>query len=136
MGAVSEQGNHAREKTEEKPDLAAERPERARARFFAYTERTRRITNISKIDIATAYAISRGRRRNANGRWRTKSVASAIMGVRSRRRGNARTASWSDQSIGQPVRQYAYQERTYTTYDKAEEGKERHKKPYYRPCWS
>ena len=39
------------------------------------------------------------------------------------RKGNAETASWSHRDIGQPVRQYEYQEPTYTVYGKAEEGK-------------
>ena len=45
------------------------------------------------------------------------------MGIRIRWRGKAGTASWSDRGIGQPVRQCAYQELTYTAYGKAEESK-------------
>ena len=50
------------------------------------------------------------------------------MGLRRRWRGNAGTASWLDQGIGQPVRLYAYQELTYTAYGKAEEVKGKQKK--------
>ena len=49
------------------------------------------------------------------------------MEVRSRQRGNAGRASWSDRGIRQPVRHYAYQELTYTAYGKAKEGKGKHK---------
>ena len=46
---------------------------------------------------------------------KTKSITSASMGIPW---GNAGTASWSDRGIMQPVRQYAYQELTYTAYGK------------------
>ena len=50
--------------------------------------------------------------------------------------GNAGAVSWSDRGIGQPVRQYAYQELTYTAHDKAKEGKgKQFKKRYSRPRW-
>ena len=58
------------------------------------------------------------------------------MGIRNMRKGNAETASWSHRDIGQPVRQYEYQEPTYTVYGKAEEGKGKQRKRYYHPCWS
>ena len=54
---------------------------------------------------------------------KTKSITSGSMGIRIRRSGNARTASWSDRGIGQPVWQYAYQALTYTAYGKTEGGK-------------
>ena len=47
--------------------------------------------------------------------------------------GNAGAVSWSDRGIGQPVRQYAYQNLTYMAYGKAEEGKEIQGKRYNRP---
>ena len=59
---------------------------------------------------------------------KTKSITSASMGIRIRRRGNAVTASSSDRGIGQPVRQYAYRELTYAAFGKAEEGKGKQKK--------
>ena len=37
------------------------------------------------------------------------------------------TASWSDRGIAQPVRQYTYENLTYTVYGKAEEAKRKQK---------
>ena len=73
--------------------------------------------------IVTADAISHGKKAEYKRSLKTKSIASASMGKRIRRRGNAGTASWSDRGIGQPVWQYAYQELNYTVYGKSEERK-------------
>ena len=67
--------------------------------------------------------MSRGKKAEHKRTLKTKSITSASIEMRIRRKGNARTASWSDRGIGQPVWQYAYQELNYTVYGKAEENK-------------
>ena len=93
---------------------------------FADTERAKR--NTKHIKERHRYGRCYAAREKAEYKrsLKTKSITSASIGIRIRRRGNAGTASWSDEGIGQQVWQYVSQESTCTAYGMAEEWQKRY----------
>ena len=110
-------GNHVkREETQTNKNetpISRQRGQNGRVRDFADTERAKKNTKHIKERCRYGQCYIA----------KTKSITSASIGIRIRRRGNAGTASWSDRGIGQLVWQYAYQELNYTVYGKAKESK-------------
>ena len=109
----------------------AERPERARARF----QRAKRNAKHMKDRHRHGLCLIAREKRNASGRWRTKSSTSASMGMRQRRRGTQRWRIGQTEASNNPCGKIFVSELTWTAYDKAEEDKGKHKKRYNRPCW-
>ena len=124
---ASEQETTQREKKNEtkrnENPISRQRSRNGRVRDFADTERSQRNTKHIKDRHRYSQCYIAREKDEYKRSLKTKSITSTSMGIRVRWRGNAGTASWSDPGIGQPVRQHAYQELTYTFYGKAEKRK-------------